>query len=665
MVKARTVQRRLWRWAFGLGLAFVAGGATGLAFNLLNDLPEVRQLENYQAGGITTIYDRQGKVLWEISAEKRRFLPLDKVPRLLQEAVLVTEDARFFEHTGIDFLGIARALLKDIYRGRLAEGGSTITQQLSKVLFLNPEKSLARKIKEALLAMQIERKYTKRQIFEMYLNQIYYGSGAYGVYQAAETFFARPPGELNLLEWCLLAGIPKNPAGYSPLYHRDKAEARARLILEKLFKAGKISAAQREAARRDKVTILNCSWEQKGGSHIRALAVRELIERFGENLVYRGNITVRTSLDADLQEVAERAVREAVEQYRRRHPVRGKGETALPEAAFYARENKSGEVLALVGGRDFEVSQFNRAVMALRQPGSAFKPIVYAVALQRGYNPSTVVGDFPVEFRDGHGGIYSPTNYDELFLGFIPLRLALEKSRNPVAVNLASKVGIQAVRQMARRLGIESPIQPNLSSALGSSALTLRELVGAYSAIAEGVRVGDGWLREVLDRNGQSLWRRKIEAQVVLEPSLAYVLSDMLRGVVLEGTGQEAADLPCWLAGKTGTTDDYRDAMFVGFSSAVAAGGWVGFDDNRSLGKGETGAVTALPMWKAFMAAHCALHNPPPPPIPEGVVMRRIDHDTGLLASERCGKAVDAAYLAGQEPRQVCQPQLDLAPLAR
>ncbi len=655
------------RWKlYFLGIAFVCGLAAGAFLALFRDLPEIVALESFESSVITTIYDRNRKVLWEIGREKRRYIPLDKIPSHLKDAVLVTEDVRFFEHTGIDFKGIFRALAKDILSLSFAQGGSTITQQLSRVLFLTHKKSIVRKLKEAVLAVQIERKYTKPQILELYLNQIYYGSGAYGVAQAAKTFFGRELENLSLWELCVLAGLPRGPSYYNPFRHPDRAAARGKLILGKLYKAGLISDDEYDAALNNPPRFLPSPPKKKKGSHLLQMILARLTEELGENMVYKGGLSVFTTVDGELQEVAEKAVEEGIAAYGARHGLKEEGDV-WPEAALFARNVHTGDILALVGGRDFSKSQFNRAIQAKRPPGSSFKTIIFARAIQQGFTPSSIVPDFPVQYPDGAGGFYTPTNYDKHYLGFIPMRVALEKSRNTVSVYLASKVGIGGVIKLARALGINSPISRNLTSALGSSAVTLKEMVDAYAAIANsGIRVGDRLIYDVLDKSGNSIWNRSGSTDTgrALKADVAFVTAYMLRAVVLYGTGRYAASIPCFLAGKTGTTDEYRDALFLGFSSDVALGTWVGFDDNRTLGRGETGARAALPIWRAFMEAHCKKDAPKDPVPPRGVVIKKVDHDTGLLYSPQCGREVESAFIRGTEPRTLCEPGVDLSRFA-
>ncbi len=636
--------------------AVLCGTITGFAVVTLTDLPEVSQLEHYEPKGVTVLKDIHGRTIHEFFTERRVAVPLDTIPPLVRSAFLAAEDWRFYEHFGIDLQGLTRAFFKNLSEGRYAEGASTITQQLSKVLFLTPEKTLARKLKEMMLALQIERRYSKDEILGLYLNQIYLGAGCYGVEAASRTYFGKGVQTLTPSEAALLAGLPKGPTKFSPFTDPEAARNRRDAVLLAMLERGVIDKNQYLKAREDPLPAEPVS-DERVQSYFAAYILGLLSTEVGEEQVFRGHLDVETTLDLDLQEAAEASVKEGLEAYMRRHRIPPDRTDLLPQAALLALDPRTGEVRAMVGGRNFKESQFNRTVQALRQPGSSIKPVLYAAALERGFTESTPVDDSPISFRLPGGKVWSPKNYDEKYMGVIPLRVAVEKSKNVVAVRTLKMIGLPALRAMAQKLGITSPIASNLSSALGSSSLRLEELARAYAVFDNGgIRPNLRAIRSVLTPGGGNLWPPSVPSQPVLDPRIAYLMTDLMTGVIRFGTGVFAKDLPCAVAGKTGTTDNNVDSLFAGFNTNLVAVAWMGFDDRKSLGKVETGAVAAGPIWKRFMETACegAADEFSPPP---EVLLVDVDHSSGKLAGSYCTDIVTEAFIEGTQPKEVCNEE--------
>ncbi len=646
-----------------LGLIVTFFGATfgiavGTAVVTLTNLPQVDQLEHYQPMGVTTLRDIRGKVIREIYLERRMYVPFEKIPGLVRNAFLATEDWRFYDHFGLDLQGLSRAILKNIFERRYAEGASTITQQLAKVLFLDPEKTLGRKLKEAMLAIQIERRYSKNEILGLYLNQIYLGSGCYGVEAAARTYFGKSVGDLSIAEIALLAGLPKGPNLYSPFKSPDMARERRNTVLQSMFERRLISQKELDNAR--EVPLPQEPVESDlTQSYFSIYVFHLLADQFGEELVYRGHLDVETTLDLEAQKAAEEAVGDGLEAYAKRHRIPLDKTEKLPQVALLAVDPANGEIRAMVGGRSFTESQFNRAIQAERQPGSSFKPILYAAALERGYTQSSLLLDEPIEFENSLSGKWAPKNYDKTYDGWIPLRVAVEESKNVVAVRLLQTIGISSLRKMAIRLGISSLITPNLSSALGSSSVTLPDLARAYSAFANGgIRHPLKAIRSVKSATGSDLWPAPAPSEPTIEPSLAYVMTDLLGGVIRSGTGRFASDLGCAVAGKTGTTDEFIDSLFAGFNSNLVAVAWIGFDDRKSLGSGETGAQGAGPIWKKFMEFACKTGDAEFHP-PSGVLLVDVDHSSGKLPTRLCTDVLTEAFIDGTAPTETCSEEME------
>lgn len=635
-------------------LAIAVGSTAGAILALTDDLPQIRALEDFRPSAITRIYSSDQVVLDELYTEKRQPVALEVMPQYLKDALLSVEDSKFYSHSGIDLKGIARAVVKDILAGGYVEGASTITQQLAKTLFLTPRKNLMRKLREAVLAFQLERRYTKDEILEIYLNQIYFGSGAYGVASAARVFFGKSVQKLSLPECALIAGMPKAPSRYSPLVNPEKAVNRRNIVLRRMLVTGIIDADTFKQARNTPLKLAQGPQQDpatdQAGYFIDYIK-KELEEVVGANLLYKGGLTVHTTLSHSLQQAAGEAVQKNLPPVAKRmHGNHIKSDQL--QASLVALDVQTGAILAMVGGRNYQESPFNRAVDARRQPGSAFKPILYAYAIEKGFSQNAILLDAPVLYKGAkEGQDWQPENFSKAYKGEITFRKALANSENIPAVRLIEQLGPTGVARFAQNLGIGTPLEPNLTLALGTSEVTLLDLTAVYAIFPnQGRRIRPYGILEVLDGKGRRLWKVNPVKNVVISRNSAAVVTDMLNAVVQEGTAQAAKGLGYPLGGKTGTTDTYRDALFTGFSPTLAVGVWVGNDDYTPIGPHETGARAALPIWIDFMAK--ALPNTPRRSFdqPDDVVFVSIDPISGRAVQPDTPKAVDAAFIKGTEP---------------
>ena len=672
-----------------LALSTVAGTMAGLTLVYSADLPQIHDLERYRPSTTTELYDRKGRVVGSFALEHRVMVNYSDFPPVLRQAVISIEDKNFESHGGVNFFRIGGALWHDLRTHGRMQGASTLTMQLAKNLFLSSERTAGRKVQEAYLAIQIERSFTKEQIFTLYGNQIYLGSGQYGFEAASEYYFSKHAKDLTLTEAALLAGLPKGPVAYSPVLNPDKALKRRNLVLSEMESDGKITHAQADTAEQAPLGLNIAQPEGAVAPWFQEEVRRELEKQFGAEQVHEAGLRVDTTLDLDLQETANKAVEDGLAAYERRHGWKGKLENvltegstiedyrhpdwatrarpgdyahvvvtrALPleiharmgakevllepadwqwtgeryadalvkpgdvlyvhltddkegdamratleqdsgaEGALMAIDNTNGDVLAMVGGRDYALSQFNRATQAQRQTGSSFKPYVYATAIENGSRPDDLVLDTPVSF-----GGWTPHNYENDYMGAITLTTALAHSRNIPAVKLAAQVGIHKVIDMARRFGVTTNIPAYLPIALGAAEITLEEQVASYSVFPnDGVRVAPRVIRKVSNTDGITLWEQPPAIQEVVSQKTARTMVKMLQAVTSYGTGAEASKLNHPVAGKTGTTSSYTDAWFLGFTPSVTCGVWVGFDSRESLGEKETGAKAALPIWMTVM----------------------------------------------------------------
>jgi penicillin-binding protein 1A len=650
----------------------VVGVGIGVANWLRKDLPSPTNLQTIAPPVKTLVYDRNEKLVHEFFKENRSLVPLREIPRPLVQAILAIEDRRFYSHWGIDPIRLARALITDIVARRPEQGGSTITQQLARNLFLTHEKTLTRKLKEIVLAVRIEQTYTKDEILEMYFNQIYFGEGAYGVDAAAKVYFGKRVQELNLPECALLAGLPRNPRDYSPRRDPDRSLKRRNLVLSQMLAAKFINRAAYEQASEAPLGVTKTRYNAQEAPYFMEMVRQYLDERYGSNQMYEGGLRIHTTIDIDIQHAAEESLErrltalEQRNQYKKTRaalakeggpPARDKNQTQYLQGAIVSIEPSSGQILALVGGRDFNDSNFNRAVQAARQPGSAFKPFIYTAAIDNGFSPTDIILDTPVSFRAGNGEDWSPQNYDKKFRGPVTLRNALANSVNVPAAKLLQKLGTTVVTSYAKRMGIKSRLSPDLSLALGTSEVNLLELTSAYGVYAnQGVRVPPVYILRVEDKNGKVLEQSKTVAEEVLSPETALTMTSMMESVLENGTAASARALgfTAPAAGKTGTTDDYSDAWFVGYVPGIVSGVWVGFDRKQKIGPGMTGAAAALPVWVDVMLA--ATKNRPPQdfPVPSGVVSRLICTETGLLANPACPSTEIELFREGSEPTGYC-----------
>lgn len=723
---------------FGLLFSIIAGAVGGVVGAYLRDLPAIEKLKIYEPDKVARLYDDSGEVFAEYFVQRRILIPLDQVPKDLINGLLAIEDNNFYSHFGVDWRGIARAAIVNFASGKIREGGSTITQQLSKVLFLNPERTLERKVKEALVALQLEKKYTKNEILELYLNQIYFGSGAYGVEAAALTYCGKHAKDLNTAECALIAGLPRLPTYYSPFNNYDIAKKRRDLVLSRMADLGSISSQKAQEFSKTPLNITReKSWESKAPYF--SEYIRRYIENtYGAEFLYKKGIKVYTPLNLRMQKAAEEALEKGLMEISRtkrfktvppeqrnmildlysKPDVLEKNKLYYGEVAetkgdyflvkvgkFYGEVKKeqwkwtgagsageivkkgdvaglslseikngreilfnlenhveiqgaviaiqpsTGYVKAMVGGLNFNFSKFNRAVQAKRQPGSAFKPFIYTTAIENGFNPSSIIMDSPISFRGADGKAWTPGNYDEKFKGPTTLRTGLEESRNVVAIKLLDKVGVDKVISTARRMGIESPLEPYLSLALGPSVVSLLEITSAYGVLAnQGLRASPIKILRIEDSDGAVIEENFPRVKEVLKPEVAYVMTSLMRWVVERGTGKKVSELKMPVAGKTGTTNDFKDAWFVGFLPDLAAGVFVGYDDNREIGYKETGGKVAAPIWKDFIGGCFKPEDVKDFSVPEGVVFVTVDANSGRPVNKDSLNGLLQAFIKGTEP---------------
>lgn len=560
---------------------------------IFTDLPDISSLKSYKPFESSIVISADGKVLAEFYVERRTFLPEYKLTPTIKHAFIAIEDQRFYSHPGIDIIGIFRALYKDIKAGAIVEGGSTITQQLVKMLFLTPEKSLTRKIKEAILAAQIEKKYTKDEILGIYINQVYFGARAYGVEAAAQAYFGKSALEMTIGETALIAGLPKAPSAFSPFKNPEKAKIRRQVVLKKMLENGYITEEQFNSANSEPLPQ-KMNYRRYEAPYFVEHLRQQLEVKFNDKL-YTSGMKIYSTIDYSMQKVAEQALRNGLMAVERRS---GSG----IQGGLVAIDLTNGHIKAMVGGTDFWQTQFNRATMALRQPGSAFKPFIYAVALENGMTPDNIILDGPISFKaSGPKKIWSPKNYDNKYHGYITLKKALALSLNTATVRLASNVGLDQIISFINQCGIERKLDPYLPLALGASEVTLMELTNAYSVFATGRRINSIAYEKIKSREGIILEENFPYSEKVLSDESVEGMKILLRSVVEVGTAQKAKDLDRKVYGKTGTTNNFSDAWFIGFDDRLLVGVWVGRDNHKPIGQKETGASAALPIWIEFM----------------------------------------------------------------
>jgi penicillin-binding protein 1A len=778
---------RFFGFLFAVGtILFVVGVAAtaGLLWHFSKDLPDYSQLQDYEPPVMTRVHAADGELLAEYANQRRLYIPIQAVPKLVINAFLSAEDKNFYEHGGLDFGGIARAgllYLQNFGSGRRPQGASTITQQVAKNFLLTNEVSFQRKIKEALLALKIERTYSKDKILELYLNEIYLGLGAYGVAAASLLYFDKSVHELTIAEAAYLASLPKAPNNYHPFRQRERAIERRNWVIDRMVEGGAIKAADGEKAKREPLNVT----VRPTGSHIVAADYfaeevrREVYERYGEKKLYEGGLSVRTTLDPKLQLLARKVLVDGLQNFDEREGYRGPvnriditgdwgvrlsevkalndvtpmqlavvldvtdqsariglqpgrepggyvskerntgilpldgvkwakpasgpakpiakvSQVVAPGDVIYVEPAKiagqfrlrqvpeisgalvamdpwTGRVLAMVGGFSYDQSQFNRATQALRQPGSSFKPIVYAAALDNGYTPSTLVLDAPLEIDQGPGqGVWKPENYEGNFYGPSTLRFGIEHSRNVMTVRLAQDVGMPLIAEYAKRFGVYDDLPPYLSFALGAGETTLLRMVTAYSMFDNGGRrVKPTLIDRIQDRYGHTVYKhderecRGCDAQKwanqaeptlidrreqVLDPMTAYQITSMLEGVVIRGTGTIVREVGKPVAGKTGTTNDEKDVWFIGYTPDISVGVYMGYDKPRHLARGATGGHIAAPVVKDFLKIALADKPAMPFRVPAGIKLIRVDAKTGLRAGPTTEKAILEAFKPGTAP---------------
>ena len=737
----------------------------GLIWHFSKDLPPLEQLGAYQPSLVTQVYSSDKQLIGQFFIERRILTPVAEIPERLRRAVIAVEDVRFFEHPGLDYIGMLRAAWTNLRRGGKVEGASTITQQLARSLFLSSERTFDRKVHELILAYKMELVLTKEQILELYLNQIYFGQGAYGVASAAQTYFGKDLSALTIAESAFLAGLPKSPNHYSPFKAYDRAKKRQEHVLARMEEAGFLTAAEREQAVAE---ILN--FRRPGGVQAAPYFVeyvRQLmIAKYGEAMVYKGGLKIFTTLNLEMQRAAEAAFTAGLRELDKRQGWRGPlrtvevtaptpptgpsttdqavkvgdyregfvtkvakdhylvqvgpmvarlafddmawakrrltgsdtakdvivnpnlkqvlkpgdvievmvkkldrdmvhvqlEQTPLVEGGLITLEPGNGAIRAMVGGYDFGRSEYNRAVQARRQPGSAFKPIIYATAMSQGMSPASVILDAPVVYeQELDEKTWKPENYGKKFHGMVSLRDALAQSHNLATVRLLDKVGVKNVIEFAKTVGITSPLATDLSLGLGSSSVGLMELTSAYSVLLnQGSRAEPYAILIVKDNAGKVLELTETQAMAVISQETAYLITNMMEDVVQKGTGQAAKVIGRPIAGKTGTTDEFINAWFIGGAPNLVTGIYVGFDDRRSLGETESGAHAALPIWVNFMKEALKAIPVMAFTIPEGVTFVKVDPATGLLEGEQDGQASTVElFTKGSEPTQAAQRRLD------
>jgi len=582
-----------------LGISLLLSLIIGLTLYLfiLLDIPNLQSIKDYEPKMATLILDRDRDVLQAVAEENRRVVPLEEMPELLPKAFVAAEDARFYQHPGVDVWSVLRALFHNIRKGG-THGGSTITQQVTRSLLLSRKKVYSRKIKEAILAYRIDTVMSKDEILYIYLNQTYLGERAFGVEAAARTYFDTGVKDLTLAQMAVLAGLPQAPSRYSPLKNLELAKKRQAYVLNRMAEEGYISTGEARRAYEEPLGLNRHNNDENKGSYYVQYVTNYVTKKYGRELLTTGGLTIYTGMDQELQQKADIAVKRGI-------TLLGRGETTgkPPQAAMMVMESGSGRVRAVVGGGDFSTSQFNRAIQAKRQPGSAFKPIVYAAALEKGFTAESVIIDEPLNLPGTRRGeTWQPKNFENRYYGPTTLRTGLIHSRNIVAIKLLQAVGIDPVVRMAGKLGIRSKIKPDLTLALGSSEVSLLELTGAYTPFANrGYYSKPVFIEKIVDRHGKVLEENRPYTVRVMSEKTATQMDMMLQDVIKQGTGSEARGLKETAGGKTGTTDNYMDAWFIGYTRNFVTGVWVGHDRKVSLGRGGSGGHAAAPIWFDFM----------------------------------------------------------------
>jgi len=669
---------------FGVGLVYSAW----LLVCQGDRCPSIQALEQYTPKQTSKLYAVDGRFIAELGTERRTLVKLSDIPKIVQDAFVVTEDKRFYEHSGIDWYRAVGALVNNVRSGRYAQGFSTITMQLARNIFperISRDKTIIRKIKEAKVAREIESKYSKQKILELYLNQINLGNGAYGVETASQRYFGKSVRDLNIAEAATLAALPKAPERYNPRRYPDRAIQRRNTIIELMRENGAISDADASLAKAYPLRLATKVESGETAPYFVEWVRQQLDQQFGSQLYTQG-LNVYTTLDLDMQTAAERALERqlrAVEGGKfgtYKHPTyesyiaklstgeSGTGVSPYLQGAFVALDPRTGGVRAMVGGRDFYDSKFNRATQALRQPGSTFKPIVYAAAIQAGKPASYIIDDSPVSVPQADGTTWEPQNYDLKFEGPMTMRRGLYQSRNIIAVKTGMELGLQAVINEARNFGITTPIPPYPSIYIGSADVIPLQLIGAYTAFATlGVRAQPTGILRVENSHHQVIWQPTAPRTQVMSPEEAWLMVSMMKDVVQRGTAYGSvwdAGFHIPAGGKTGTTNDGTNVWFIGYTADLVAGVWMGFDHPQTIKSNAQGGILAAPAWTSFMTeVYSRKPTPPDWPMPADITTREIDPHTGFLWTPYCGdSAVTEFYLPGTEPVNECSPYTLPAP---
>lgn len=774
-------------YTFTLSIFFLLLSGVFLFLYYSKYLPDFKSLKEGQFNAYSIVYSEEDEVVGKFLMDNRIPLPYERIPKTLVHAFIASEDADFFQHKGVDYKGIIRAMFKNLMAGRIVQGGSTITQQVTKMYFLTPKRSLLRKLKEVAYAFGLEHNLTKEEILSLYLNNIYLGNGAYGVEAASESYFNKHIDQLNLAEMAMMAGLVKAPSRYSPVNNFKRAKDRQAYVFTRMVQLGFISKEQKEKAIRTPLKVQSRESAYFSKAPYFTEFIRQHVERkYGKEKLYQEGLRIYTTLDLSLQRVAQRSVETGLRELDKRQGFRGPIQTLslkevtalaskkkgglnplpqneilegvilskddskkfytvwvedrkgvlpfsemawalhikpspnfrpqqvktpsdllkpgdvvhvrvketpkkdqppllaleqepLVQGALLCLDPKTGYVKAMVGGRDFSESQFNRALNSRRQPGSAFKPFIYAAALEKGYTPSTILMDSPVEYSDHDGGTYwAPKNYDKHFMGPITFRNALAHSRNVVTVKILEDIGVGFALKFNKKLGIESPIKRDLSIALGTSGVSMLEMASGFGVFANGgEQVKPIFIKKIVTMNGEvteenfpyveleekeevedSTLREEVTPEApspvlkehAISPQNAFIMTHLLEGVVQHGTGQRAKVLGRPIAGKTGTSSDYADAWFIGYTPSLLTAVWVGFDDKTSLGNGETGARAALPIWISFMDQALRDASVEIFKSPEGITLMKVDIETGLPSEGGSTETIMEAFIDGTLP---------------
>lgn len=610
--------------------------AVGVYWHLRDDLPQLPDnLEKINLSLPTEIYSVDGEIIKVLG--QRYPVSLENISPLFLKAIIAVEDSRFYEHDGLDHIGLARALYVNLKRRAVVQGGSTLTQQLAKNLFFSFERDWIRKVKELLVALQMESTFTKDEILEAYCNQVYFGSGAYGVEEAAQVYFGKHAKDLNLLQAAMLAGLPNSPNNANPFINPERAMNRTRAVLARMEREGYINETDRQRALETSLGLVEPRIESNPDQYFVRFVIDKLAENYGKEFVHYGGLKIYTTLDTRYQHLAHKAVDTHLKYLESRELQQGLEEPL--QAAVVAIDNRTGAIRALLGGRRYSESQFNRAISNNRMPGSAFKPIVYMAAMEKlGYHPATVVEDEPTKFPMDGGEPWEPSNFGGQYMGPVILKKALMYSLNTVSAKMVYNLTPRRVIQTARQFGITSPLGENLSLALGTSGVSPLEMAAAYSVIAnQGILNEPYFVQRIEDFRGNVLYEHFFHGVQRFSPKTVYPLLDMMRAVMDEGTGRVVRRMGFHhpAGGKTGTTNDYKDAWFIGFTKEYSTAVWVGYDNNQPMidrnGRGLTGSRGAAPIWAYFMEKMLEGRNPVNFPKPDGIHFVKVDTRTGFL----------------------------------